>query len=578
MYNVSEKYKTAIGQSSRITKIEGTLTLPDGTVINITDNDIMSGTLNIDNACVNGQEFEIGSVYMGQLKFSLNTQISRYAVYYSKIKLSFFLKIDETGDDDADWEEVPLGEYSVCDAMRNGKYISITAYDNMTKFDKDFKMLTNGNAFELLNYICEACEMELGMTEEEIYNLSPISNEGDMINLSVKENNNYETFRDFLSDIAITLGGFATIDRSGKLVIKQYCEEPISLSERHIKTKSISDYHKSYSKVTTVIGTKPFEYGDDTGEELKLENNLWDTGTDTTKGHIVEHLSNQINKIKYTPSEIIYGGDPSLDLGDRISFTDVDNKTLIYSYVMTNNWTYRNTQKIASVGSNPFFKNVKSKESKQAASAGQLAEQKSIKFTNYQSATRYEIKQHEQLICQLKINVSETGTLLITGQLILNITKPGTFKLLYEVNSQVFPFQPMQITTTTGPHLINLSFPLTSLNPAIENLLNIYLTSPDGGEGVINESDVMITLLGSITSTDNKFDGNINLNEKFTITEMTINNGLKLKYSSHIDIIKQDLFDFQINMPLLTTSGSNICGWEYDIESTIEIAPEPEEE
>jgi hypothetical protein len=136
----------------------------------------------------------------------------------------------------------------------------------------------------------------------------------------------------------------------------------------------------------------------------------------------------------------------------------------------------------------------------------------------------------------------------------------------------------MQITTTTGPHLINLSFPLTSLNPAIENLLNIYLTSPDGGEGVINESDVMITLLGSITSTDNKLDGNINLNEKFTITEMTINNGLKLKYSSHIDIIKQDLFDFQINMPLLTTSGSNICGWEYDIESTIEIAPEPEEE
>jgi hypothetical protein len=569
MYNVSEAYKTAIAKPSRTTKIEGTLTLPDGKVINITDNDIMSGTLNIDNACVNGQEFEIGSVYMGQLKFSLNTQISRYAVYYSKIKLSFFLKLE-----DETWEPVPLGEYSVSDAMRNGKYISITAYDNMTKFDKEFKMLTNGTPFELLNYVCTACGVELGMTEEEVYALSPISSEGDMITLAVKENNNYETFRDFLSDLAVTMGGFATMDRNGKLVIKTFGETVIPLSEMHIKTKSISDYHKQYSKVSTVIDDKPYEMGDDTAEELEVENNLWSTGTNTTKEHIVEYILNKVNKVEYTPSEITYGGDPSLDLGDKICFTDIDNKTIVNSYVMTNNWTYRNTQKIVSVGSNPFFKNVKSKEAKQATSAGHLAEQKSIKFTNYQSATAYQINQYDQLICQLDLNVSETGTLLITGQVILNVTKPGTFKLKYQVNSETFSFQPKQITSVTGPHLINLSFPLTTLNPAISNLLNIFLTSEDGGEGTINESDVLITLLGSITSTDSKFDGNLNFLEKFSITRLNDSNYIGMKYSSEIDIIEQDLMNFEVVMPTLKPLGAPLSGWDYSIDTTVEVAPE----
>ena len=133
----------------------------------------MGGTLNIDNACVNGQEFELGSVFMGQMKCSLKTNISRYSAYHSKVKLSFFLKLE-----DGTWEEVPLGEYFISDAMRSGKFISITAYDAMNKFDKDFKMITNGTPYDLLMYVCKTCGVELGMTEEEVYNMSPISSEG----------------------------------------------------------------------------------------------------------------------------------------------------------------------------------------------------------------------------------------------------------------------------------------------------------------------------------------------------------------------------------------------------------------
>ena len=566
MYNVSEAYKIAIGKPSRTTKIEGTLTLPDGKVININDNDVMGGTLNIDNACVNGQEFEIGSVFMGQLKFSLKTNISRYSAYHSKIKLSFFLKLE-----DGTWEEVPLGEYFISDAMRNGNFISITSYDAMNKFDKEFKMITNGTAYELLSYACKVCDVELGMTEEEVYNMAPVSSEGDSITLKVVENNNYETFRDFISDIAVTMGGFATIDRFGKLVIKQFGQSELNLSEMHIKTKSISDYQVSHSKITTTINDKIFETGDDSFEELILSNNLWNTGTDVTKQLIVDHIYNKIKDVTYTPTEITYGGDPAIDLGDKIYFTDVDNKTIIHSYVMTNNWTYRNTQKITSVGSNPYFKNAKSKESKQVASAGQIAEQNKIKFTNYQSSQAYTINQYDSLICQLDMAISETGTLLIEGQVILNVTKPGTFKLKYQVNGETYMFQPKQIANVAGYHLINLSYPLTGLNPDISNLLNIFMSSEDG-EGEIAESDVVITIMGSITSTNKDvFDGNLNFLEKFSITYIGKTEVEPFYYSSEIDLIRFDDTTFNIKMPPIKTGGVHILGFSEEIETDITI-------
>ena len=566
MYNVSEAYKTAIGKPSRTTKIEGSLTLPDGNVINITDDDIMGGTLNIDNACVNGQEFELGSVFMGQMKCSLKTNINRYSAYHSKVKLSFFLKLE-----DGTWEEVPLGEYFISDAMRNGKFISITAYDAMNKFDKDFKMITNGTAYELLMYVCKVCGVELGMTEEEVYNISPISSEGDSITLKVMENNNYQTFRDFLSDIAVTLGGFATIDRFGKLVIKQFGSSEVNLSEMHIKSKTISDYKISHSKITTVIDNKTIEVGNDEAEEMILSNGLWNTGTDVTKELILEHVLNSIKNVTYIPTEISYGGDPSLELGDKIYFTDIDNKTIINSYIMTYNWTYRNTQKLTSVGSNPYFKNAKSKEAKQVESAGQLAEYNKIKFTNFQSAKLHKINNSEELICELDMSISEAGTLLLEGQIILNVITPGTFKLKYRVNGEDYPFEPKQIANVAGYHLVNLSYPLTGLNPDISNLLHIVMSSKDG-TAEIAEGDIIMTIMGSITSTgETDFDGNVNLIEQFSITYIGSADVKPFYYSSEIELFKFNDTSFNIEMPRLIPCGANIVGFSETAETEMTI-------
>src|SRR5690606_39132621 len=52
MYPVSAAYKTAIQQNVRDVRITGTITLKDNSVINITDEDIVQGSLYITEQCV----------------------------------------------------------------------------------------------------------------------------------------------------------------------------------------------------------------------------------------------------------------------------------------------------------------------------------------------------------------------------------------------------------------------------------------------------------------------------------------------------------------------------------------------
>lgn len=61
MLTTSADYKTAISAASRESRITGTLTLPDNTIISITDADIVAGSLYIDEANVPGDDFAIGS-------------------------------------------------------------------------------------------------------------------------------------------------------------------------------------------------------------------------------------------------------------------------------------------------------------------------------------------------------------------------------------------------------------------------------------------------------------------------------------------------------------------------------------
>ena len=81
MYPVSQAYKTAIRARTRTDSVTGVLTLKDGTVLPLQPQDLISGSLTLDNQCVTGEELAFGCAYMGQAALSLRTELDRYSFY-----------------------------------------------------------------------------------------------------------------------------------------------------------------------------------------------------------------------------------------------------------------------------------------------------------------------------------------------------------------------------------------------------------------------------------------------------------------------------------------------------------------
>lgn len=133
IYSVSDAYKTAIRARTRTDRVTGTLTLTNGTVLNLDAADLMSGSLTLDNQCVTEEELAFGCAYLGQAALNLRTDLSRYAFYGAKLVLHYGLQLPG-----GRWETVPLGVYTVAEAERRALYVSIKAYDNILALQQKY--------------------------------------------------------------------------------------------------------------------------------------------------------------------------------------------------------------------------------------------------------------------------------------------------------------------------------------------------------------------------------------------------------------------------------------------------------
>ena len=131
----------------------GTLTLTNGTVLNLDAADLMSGSLTLDNQCVTGEELAFGCAYLGQAALNLRTVLSRHAFFGAKLVLHYGLQLPG-----GRWETVPLGVYTVAEAERRALYVSIKAYDNILALQQKYDGTTmQGTAYALLGQIAAAC-------------------------------------------------------------------------------------------------------------------------------------------------------------------------------------------------------------------------------------------------------------------------------------------------------------------------------------------------------------------------------------------------------------------------------------
>ena len=549
MYPVSKEYQKAISESSRSFFWMGAITTKEGKKYTFGNKDIVKGSGYISRQCSGSSEIELGSVYAAELGISLFSDIDRYSLEDASITLSFHLKAgNET------YEEVPMGIFYIAEANRKIKALELKAYDAMLNLDKNFdKGLSSAFPYDFLSLLSKACHVELAQTKEEI---EALTNGTEL--LGIYQENDIETWRDFLYYLAQALGCFSTIDREGKLRLIPYgIADNKTVDSRHRFSSTFSDFVTRYTAVSsTNKKTDIAEYYSvkpDDGLTMNLGvNPLLQFGLEEKRKRIINNILSAVTVVNYVPFDSDTIGDPALDLGDVIKFTGGhadETKRSAITFIETR---INGKQKIKCVGKNPRLAGAKSKNDKNIAglqssmnenklsiytyvnalkiNAG--AEKTSIINIEFASGDETNAEFHAEVILDVRSNAvsrrADAETTIEIGEeskvisIPVNWTDDGKtiLKAYYVLDGkEVEQFHPSE-TWFSGKHLLNLYYPIIEMKANELHTFEVMIELMDG-TATIEPQNAMATISGQGLGAQERWDGRITVDEEIRLVELS---------------------------------------------------------
>ena len=548
MYPVSKEYQKAISESSRSFFWTGMITTKAGKKYTFGNKDIVKGSGYISRQCSGSSEIELGSVYAAELGISLFSDIDRYSLEDASITVSFHLKVGDA------YEEVPMGIFYIAEANRKIKTLELKAYDAMLNLDKNFnKGLSSAFPYDFLSMLSKACHVELAQTKEEI---EALTNGAEL--LGIYQENDIETWRDFLYYLAQALGCFSTIDRDGKLRLIPYgITDNKTVDSRHRFSSTFSDFVTRYTAVSsTNKKTDIAEYYSvkpDDGLTMNLGvNPLLQFGLEEKRKRIINNILSAITVVNYVPFDSDTIGDPALDLGDVIKFTGGHADETKRSAITSIETKINGKQTIKCVGKNPRLASAKSKNDKNIAGLessmnenklsiytyvnalkiGVGAEKTSIINIEFASGDETNAEFHAEVILDVKSNAvsrkvdAETTIEIGEENKVISIPVSWTddgktlLKAYYVLDGkEVEQFHPSE-TWFSGKHLLNLYYPIIEMKA---NELHTFevLIELTNGTATIEPQNAMATISGQGLGAQERWDGRITVDEEIKMVELS---------------------------------------------------------
>lgn len=549
MYPVSKEYQKAISESSRSFFWTGAITTKVGKKYTFGNKDIVKGSGYISRQCSGSSEIELGSVYAAELGISLFSDIDRYSLEDASITLSFHLKAgNET------YEEVPMGIFYIAEANRKIKTLELKAYDAMLNLDKNFdKGLSSAFPYDFLSLLSKACHVELAQTKEEI---EALTNGTEL--LGIYQENDIETWRDFLYYLAQALGCFSTIDREGKLRLIPYgIADNKTVDSRHRFSSTFSDFVTRYTAVSsTNKKTDIAEYYSikpDDGLTMNLGvNPLLQFGLEEKRKRIINNILSAVTVVNYVPFDSDTIGDPALDLGDVIKFTGGHADETKRSAITSIETKINGKQKIKCVGKNPRLAGAKSKNDKNIAGLQSSMNENKLSIYTYVNALKINAgtektsiiniefasgdetnaEFHAEVILDVRSNAvsrkADAETTIEIGEeskvisIPVNWTDDGKtlLKVYYVLDGkEVEQFHPSE-TWFSGKHLLNLYYPIIEMKA---NELHTFevLIELTNGTATIEPQNAMATISGQGLGAQERWDGRITVDEEIKMVELS---------------------------------------------------------
>ena len=519
MYPVSDDYKTAILENSRAHRITG---IVDGVVFDGAD--VIRKSFVVKNQFTPCTAVELGGVYIGELDLTFSEAFASLLDIRGEwrgvqITPSIGVEIDVDT-----FEDVPVGVYTVEDATWVDEGLKIVAYDNMKKLDVELIFdQTEGYLYDFLNYTCITCGITLGMTKAEV---EALPNGTEL--LGIYPGSSMLTFRDMLARLATIAGCFATMDRSGALVLRRLPDTTVitdTISDKFRYSTSFSDYSTYYSAVKV----QDMEDGVDViyqnqnvgGLVLDVNDNPFiQYGVDAVVNQMRQRIADAIASFYAVPFSVSILPNPAYDLGDVIQFTGGIGQNSI-GCVMS--YVYRvDSAELTGYGENPAASGAMSAEEKSLVTMA--ANQKSNAFAYYTYTNMQEITltTRPQQIARIKFAVNELTTVEIWQSVQMIQDLLGTtqaVKLEYYYDGDKISREPTETYSEDGPHLMVDPWYLKNVTSGHSHTWAVY-ASVDSGTATIDVGDVNVLLKGQKMVAEGDFPGEIECIDEYTALAM----------------------------------------------------------
>lgn len=486
--------------------------------IPFTDSDIAVGTYSITRQSTESSKVSIGTAYTKTLKMTLlhGVWISRGQWLDKKITVEQGVEIN------GEPSYIPMGVFYVAESVWTPKGINIKAYDAMMKFDKDIDFnTTSGAAYSLLSLACTRCGVELGMTQAEV---EALPNGTSILNLV--EGDNITTWRDLISEVAYTLGGYAEIYRDGKLYVRNYHQtqdDSITRTER-FKASSFSDFNSYFSTISVINkddgAEKVYTCADTIAGGLKMElgqRPMLNQGTEVYMDAMRQNVADAVGKIAYAPFSAQVLSSFYYDIGDVIKFPGGIGDDCI-GCIMSITYTF-NTTKMSGYGENPALQNSKSATSKAISNLSRAGKANQLTYYTYVNAESKTIDTIETSLYSINFSASQRTTVEWWHEIKVLADMDGSssqsLTLAYYLDGELQDYVPVDTWSVDGYHMVRLGGWFENVAPSTPHTFEVKAVV-SAGTASIGIGDLHVLLKGQAMNASDKFDGSITLTDDIT--------------------------------------------------------------
>lgn len=467
MKNVSNDYKLAIRKSSRV--VCSKLIFDES---EIDDTDIIS--ISVDESILSSEEFQLGGAIATNVDIEISNYLGRYNEFTFKdlkFKLIFGIELANTN-----FEYVEYGEYKVFEVKETGKSLKLECYDSFIDMDIPYKTKLQypQPVHTIISDISKVFKIKLSdVLESGKYNNS---------NLIITDRPEDATYRQILKDIATIVGGFAVI-KNGSLDIITIQQTDLEINPSNFMKTTITSNYESIS----LVDLNGFTVGKLGGNKLELDIPLLDANTKDEVKEVASGILKIYENFTYTGFKSDWQGDFSLEVGDSIKVTDINDKEY-NSFVASNKLSY----------SGGFKSTTEAKLNKKTTkSANREVQRLQNKIKEAENGMYYYCNNNDVNVMAVWgqfafIGFSLNGSTNLLLNVAIQIEGTGILECKLLLDSNTMGFTPKIKVNEFG--LLSFTIPLVQLKGSSSHGISIMLKSSDNM--VVKREQGQITIYG----------------------------------------------------------------------------------